>query len=154
MGLHGLLHSELLYDWRFTANQLAIAAGSRQRSYSRIQVPRDSWPYFSVSDLRFLELGGSGPLIYTPQEKGGPVIPPDTGFLFLLLLRLLGLRCRYSNPPPHGVKAGLLQGELYLFILYVTHHIKMTLPAVVYCACVFVSERTCLTSLRLARIRG
>jgi hypothetical protein len=37
-----------------------------------------------------------------PQEQGGPVIPPDTGFPLRRLLRLAGLRWRYSNPPPHG----------------------------------------------------
>jgi hypothetical protein len=28
------------------------AAGARQRSHSRVRVPWDSWPYFTVSDLR------------------------------------------------------------------------------------------------------
>jgi hypothetical protein len=30
--------------------------------------------------------------------------PPGTGFPFRSLLRLAGLRWRYSNPPPHGMK--------------------------------------------------
>jgi hypothetical protein len=38
---------------------------------------------------------------YIPQEKGGPVIPPGTGFPFLRLLRLAGLWWRCSNRPPH-----------------------------------------------------
>jgi hypothetical protein len=38
-----------------------------------------------------------------PQEQGGPVIPPGTGFPFCRLLRLAGLRWMYSNPPPHGL---------------------------------------------------
>jgi hypothetical protein len=29
-----------------------IAAGPRQRSHSRVRVPWDSWPYFTVSDSR------------------------------------------------------------------------------------------------------
>jgi hypothetical protein len=37
------------------------------------------------------------------QEQGGPVIPPGTGFPFCRLLRLAGLRPRYSKPPPHGI---------------------------------------------------
>jgi hypothetical protein len=41
------------------------------------------------------------PYLY-PQEQGGPVIPPGTGFPFRRLLRLAGLRWRYSNPPPRG----------------------------------------------------
>jgi hypothetical protein len=31
---------------------LAIAAGARQRSHSRVRVPWVSWPYFTVSDSR------------------------------------------------------------------------------------------------------
>jgi hypothetical protein len=50
-----------------------------------------------LSHLRLLQHGGPG-----PQEYGGPVIPPGTGFPFCLLLRLAGLRWRYFNPPPHG----------------------------------------------------
>jgi hypothetical protein len=34
--------------------------------------------------------------------QGGPVIPPVTGLPFLRLLRLAGLRSRYSDPPPQG----------------------------------------------------
>jgi hypothetical protein len=39
----------------------------------------------------------SGPRIYIPQEKGGPVITPGAGIPFRRLLRLVGLRWRYSN---------------------------------------------------------
>jgi hypothetical protein len=53
-------------------------------------------------------LGGSGPRIYIPQEQGGPVIPPGTEFPFRCLLRLAGLRWRYSNPPPHGINCWIL----------------------------------------------
>jgi hypothetical protein len=35
-----------------TGLSLTIAAGPRQRSHSRVRVPRDSWPYFTVSDSR------------------------------------------------------------------------------------------------------
>jgi hypothetical protein len=80
-----------------------IAAGSRQRSHSQVRVPRDLRPYFNVSDSRFPEPRGPGPRIYIPQEHGGPVIPPGTGFPFRRLLRLGGLRWRYSTPPLHGL---------------------------------------------------
>jgi hypothetical protein len=113
--------SELLYDWRFTANHFVLApsplrltainfsfrlnpcgyspfvilfdertglsfttaADHRQRSHSRVLVPRDSWPYFTVSDSKLPKPGGPGPRIYIPQEQGGPVIPPGIGFLFV-----------------------------------------------------------------------
>jgi hypothetical protein len=91
-----------------------IAAGPRQSNHSRVQVPRDSWPYFTVSDSRFPKPGGPGPRIYIIQEQGGPVIPPGTGFHFRCLLRLAGLRWRYSNPPPHGVLLSVLASVVLL----------------------------------------
>jgi hypothetical protein len=82
----------------------AITAGPRQLSHSRVRVPRDSWPYFTVSNSKLPQPGGLGSRIYIPQEQGGPVIPPGTtGFLFRRLLRLARLRWRYLNPPPHGL---------------------------------------------------
>jgi hypothetical protein len=41
--------------------------------------------------------GRPGPRVYIPQEQGGLVIPPGTGFPFRRLLRLAGLRWRCSN---------------------------------------------------------
>jgi hypothetical protein len=35
-----------------TGLSFVYAAGPRQRSLSRVRVPRDSWPYFTLSDLR------------------------------------------------------------------------------------------------------
>jgi hypothetical protein len=44
------------------------------------------------------------PLIWdSSKQEGGPVIPSDTGFTFRRLLRLAGLRWRYSTPPPHEI---------------------------------------------------
>jgi hypothetical protein len=60
-----------------------IAAGPRQRSHSRVRVPRDSRPYFTVPDSRLLQPGGPGPYIHIPQEQGGPVIPQALGSLFI-----------------------------------------------------------------------
>jgi hypothetical protein len=37
--------------------------------------------YLTVSDSRLLQPGGPGPRIYIPQEQGGPVTPPGTGWL-------------------------------------------------------------------------
>jgi hypothetical protein len=78
------------------------AAVPRQHNHSWVRVLRGPWPYFTVSDSRLPQPGGPGPDIYIPQEQDGPVIPLGTGFRFLRL-RLAGLWCRYSNPPPHGV---------------------------------------------------
>jgi hypothetical protein len=93
-----------------------IAAGPRQRSHSRVRVPRGSIPYVTVSDSRLSQPGGPGPLIYIPQEKGGPVIPPGTRFPFRRLVRLAGLRWRYSNPPPRGMPTFLSLHVEYLIL--------------------------------------
>jgi hypothetical protein len=53
-----------------------------------------------LSHLRLPQPGGPGSRIYIPQEQGGPLMPPGTGFPLRRLLRLAGLRWRYSNPPP------------------------------------------------------
>jgi hypothetical protein len=43
-----------------------IAAVPRQRSRSQVRVPRYSWPYFTVSDLRLSQHGGPDLCIYIP----------------------------------------------------------------------------------------
>jgi hypothetical protein len=77
-----------------TSLSFTVAPGSRQRSHSRVRVPRDS--YSTVSDSRLLQPGGPGPRIYIPQDEVGPVIPPGTGFPFGRFLRLSGLRWRQA----------------------------------------------------------
>jgi hypothetical protein len=57
-----------------------IDVGPRQRSHSQARIPRDSWPYFIVSDSRLPQPGGPGPRISIHQEQGGSVIPPGTEF--------------------------------------------------------------------------
>jgi hypothetical protein len=86
-----------------------VAAGHRQRSHSRVRVPRDAWPYFTLSDSRLPQPGGPGPRIYRPQEQGNPFIPSGTGFPFRRLIRLTGLRCRY------------ISSECYINVLFVLH---------------------------------
>jgi hypothetical protein len=50
-----------------------------------------------LSHLRLPQPGRPGSRIYIPQEQGGPVISPGIGFPLHRLLRLAGLRWRYSN---------------------------------------------------------
>jgi hypothetical protein len=61
-----------------------------------------------MSDSRLPQPGGPGPRIDIPQEQGDPVIPPGTGFPFRHLLRLAGLRWRYSTQPPHGLQVKVM----------------------------------------------
>jgi hypothetical protein len=51
-----------------------IAPGPGQHSHSQVQVPRDSWPHFTVSDPRLPQPGGPGQRIYIPHGQGGLVI--------------------------------------------------------------------------------
>jgi hypothetical protein len=63
----GLLTWDALSDER-TGLPFTIADGSRQRILSWVRVPRDSWPYFTVSDSGLPQPGGTGPRIYIPPE--------------------------------------------------------------------------------------
>jgi hypothetical protein len=40
---------------------------------------------------------------FFPEKQGVPVITLGTRFSFRRFVRLAGLRCRYSTPPPHGI---------------------------------------------------
>jgi hypothetical protein len=77
---------------------LTIAASPRQRSHSRVRVLRHSRPYFTVSDLRLPNLEGQVPVVITTSNRVDQLYPRH----FRRLLRLAGLRRRYSHPPPHG----------------------------------------------------
>jgi hypothetical protein len=65
--------------------------------------------------LRLPDPGEPGPRIYIPLEQGGLDIPPGTGFPFCRLLRLTGLRWRYSIPPPDR---GGLCSNAYIYIYF------------------------------------
>jgi hypothetical protein len=108
-----------------------IAVGHRQHSNSRVQVQRELLPHFTVSDSRLPQPGGPGPRIYIPQEQGGPIIPPGIGFPFRCLLRLAGLRWRYSTPPPHGYWFLIYDWTTYSYIVSRRIHRKhIRCPAV------------------------
>jgi hypothetical protein len=64
----GLFMWGALSDER-TGLPFAIAAGPRQRNHSWVWVPRDSWPYFTVSESTLSKPGGSGPCIYIPPRN-------------------------------------------------------------------------------------
>jgi hypothetical protein len=84
-----LLFWSALSDER-TGLQFAVAAGLA----SAVPLGFGSrWAQDHILLSQFLRLpqpGGPGPRIYIPQEQGGPVIPPGTGFPLRRLLRLAG----------------------------------------------------------------
>jgi hypothetical protein len=131
----GLLIWGALSDER-TGLSFTVAADSRQRSHSRVRNPRDFWPYFTLSDLRHLQPGRPCSCIYIPQEQGGTVIPPGTGFLFRRFLWLAGLWWRYSNPALRRE----IHGLLWLYSLC-TNHIENVFSNNVFDCCVRVRCR-------------
>jgi hypothetical protein len=79
----------ILSDYKMGLS-FTFVVGPRQHSYSRLGDPRDSWPYFTISDSRRPKPGGPGPRIYIPQEQGGPIMPPGIGSLFFFSYDLQG----------------------------------------------------------------
>jgi hypothetical protein len=55
-----------------TCPSFTTAVSPRQHSHSRVLLPRDSGPYFTVSYSRLPKPRRPGPRIYIPQEQGGP----------------------------------------------------------------------------------
>jgi hypothetical protein len=82
----------LLYNCFWALPEQSLLGGS----------PAELTIIFLLSHPRLPQPGGPGPCSYIPQEQGGPVIPPGTGFPLCRLIQLAGLRWRNSNPPPHG----------------------------------------------------
>jgi hypothetical protein len=105
--------------------QFAVILGSKSRR---------THDHILLSHLRFLQPEGPGPHIYIPQEHGGPDIPPGTGFPFRRLLRLAGLRWRYSIPPPHGCNIRLLPSVLAIYMYIYTASNNSSIVA-----CLFVA---------------
>jgi hypothetical protein len=84
-----------------TRNLPAVKGGRRARLTTLPpSVNRLSRENVEASMSHNPKLGGPGTCIYILQEQGGPAITPGTGFPFRRLLRLAGLRWRYSDQPP------------------------------------------------------
>jgi hypothetical protein len=120
-----------------------IAAGARQRSHSQVQVPRGSWPHFTVSDTKLSQSGG--PVFISPRNRVTHLYPLGTGFPFRRSLRLAELRWRCLTPPPYGLarpvcpRDGSKWKRLFLQLQYctVTHPLgrtaqKIQLPTVLF----------------------
>jgi hypothetical protein len=67
----------VLSDERTSRSFMFAAAGLQECSHWRVQVPQDSRPYFTVSNLMLSQPGGPGPRIYIqlhPRTLGYLVI--------------------------------------------------------------------------------
>jgi hypothetical protein len=91
--------SSLTREW---VCHLQLLLVPRQRIHSRVRVSWDSWPYITVSDSR---------------------LP------FCLLLRLAGLRWRYSTPPPHR---SLLSLASIVLLITFRHSARRRLRSLLY----------------------
>jgi hypothetical protein len=105
-----ILWSDLLHDWRFTANQFVLATcplrlttsnffsqlntcghsqGSvvyncRWPSPEQVWVPRGSWPYFTVPDSRLVpNLEGQVPVLISPRNTVAWLYPQALDSLFV-----------------------------------------------------------------------
>jgi hypothetical protein len=125
-----------------------------QRSHSQVWVPRESWPPFTVSDLRLPQPGGPVPCIYISQEQGGPVIPPGTGLLPTKFLYGLTNNGILFNPDKSGIinyvqKQGRYSNK-YL-CRAVTLAIRRWLPTAAVCGGVCEQNGTGAGFLRVLR---
>jgi hypothetical protein len=68
--------SEERMDLSFTT-----AAGPRQRSHSPVRFPRDSWPYFTLSDSGLPQCGGPVPVFIFPETRWPSFIPSLGSFV-------------------------------------------------------------------------
>jgi hypothetical protein len=88
-------------------------------AFLRSESPRTQY-HISLSQIPdWTNVDGQVPVFISPQEQGGPIIPPGTGFHFCRLLQLAGLRWKYSNPPPSGVIENIVSNG---FCKYTQHY--------------------------------
>jgi hypothetical protein len=80
-----------------TVLSFKIAAGPRQRSHSQFRACRTHERILLPQIRDPPQPAGLGLHICIPQKGGGSDIPTDIGFPFRRLLRLEGLRWRFSN---------------------------------------------------------
>jgi hypothetical protein len=60
-----------------------IPAGPHQGSHSRVRVPRDSWPHFTVWDSRLTNLEGQVPVFISPRNRVARLYPQALGSLYV-----------------------------------------------------------------------
>jgi hypothetical protein len=75
-----------------TGLSFTSAASPRQHSHSRVRVPHDSWPYFTVSDSRIPPPGGQAPVFMSPRNRVAQLYPQAPGSLFITFYDLQGYR--------------------------------------------------------------
>jgi hypothetical protein len=79
-----------------------VRRGYKEDNWGTQRGPPDSWPHFTASYSRLPQTGGPGSRIYIPRNRVAQLYPQVLGSPFRRLLRLAGLRWKYSNLRPHG----------------------------------------------------
>jgi hypothetical protein len=85
------------------------AAGPRQCTHSQVRVPRDSWPYFTVSNLRLPNLEGQVPAVLSgtwPSRLGS--LESETFCILTSNFWLCMLGSRDGRHSPVGLHSSLL----------------------------------------------
>jgi hypothetical protein len=78
------------YNWFWALSKHSLSRSS----------PAELTSIFCCLTWDFPNLEGQVPVFISPRNKMAEIYSPGTGFLFCSLLRLVGLRWRYSNPHP------------------------------------------------------
>jgi hypothetical protein len=99
-----------------TSLPLTIAAGPRQRSHSWMRVPRNSSPYFTVSDSRFPKSGGPRPLFKSPRNRVAQLYSQALGSLPVASYDSQGYGGGYQNPPPRGDILHTQISQMYIHV--------------------------------------
>jgi hypothetical protein len=98
----GLLMWGALSDKR-TGLPFTIAAGPRQRSHPWFRIPRDSWPYFTVSDSRLPPTWRArSPYLYPPGTGWLQLYPKALGFFFVASCDSQGYGGGIGTPSSRG----------------------------------------------------
>jgi hypothetical protein len=118
--------SELLYDWRFTANQFFLTLIPLRLTATNFFPPMNTCShslYITSSLTRGwvchlqLLLALASTFILGSESRGTRdriLLSQIRNFPFCCLLRLAGLRWRYSTPPPHGNISGSIWISCYI----------------------------------------
>jgi hypothetical protein len=115
-----------------------IAAGPRPRSHFRVWVSRNSWPYFTVSDLRLPPTWRArSPYLYPPR-RGWPSHNPRHCFLFVASYDSQG----YGG----GIRTSLHRS---LTKLRVRVRVIVTLRLAVYCHSVRLGDKILRLTTRI-----
>jgi hypothetical protein len=120
----GLLMWGTLSEER-TGLPFTIAAGPRQRSHSSVWVPRDSWPYFTVSDLRLPQPGRSRSLLPATSRHIHTWHRAPLGPMAIYLFNVKTFVFFFFRWSSSLIKEGLFFFYIYRLFTYTVLHLRL-----------------------------